>query len=90
VSRLVFGDTAPIPRSAYKTRHEFLLKEGIHPMTGKSLRAEGGTCGECTHLRRIQHAKMYRKCELTVKLTHGPATDCRTRWPACELFEARP
>jgi hypothetical protein len=90
VSRLIFGETAPIPRSGYQARHQGLLDQGLHPMTGKPLRAEGGTCGACAHLRRLKYAKTYTKCELSHSLTHGPATDCRTRWPACELFEARP
>ena len=89
MSRLVFGETQPVARADYKTRHAALLDQGLHPMTGKRLRSAGGTCGQCAHLRRLQYAKIYRKCELAVSLTHGPATDCRTSWPACELFEER-
>lgn len=61
---------------------------GVHPMTRRPLLTTGETCGDCSHLNR--HGR-YFKCDL-MKRTHGPATDIRKSWPACDLFghEATP
>ena len=45
-------------------------------------------CTDCTHLRRMQHDKVYIKCDLR-KRTHGPGTDHRAGWPTCAKFNAR-
>lgn len=90
--RPLFGETpAPLDRAAYQERHRDLIRRGTHPMTMRPLREGGGTCGECVHLYDREFANTYHKCALSVhKPTRGGATDCRTRWPACELFEEKP
>jgi hypothetical protein len=49
----------------------------------------GETCGSCQHLCRIRyHDKTYFKCGLMRHAwTHGPGTDIRRKWSACELWE---
>lgn len=62
--------------------------------------AAGTRCGTC-RFRVVggYHGRHYPKCHwpnpdeyLTANLprvTHGPATDCRQWWPACETYEPR-
>ena len=51
---------------------------------------EGATCGSCVHLfRQGGTAGTYYKCELR-RVTGGPGTAHRVRWPACARFEAAP
>jgi hypothetical protein len=48
---------------------------------------EGKTCASCLHLFRVGGvAGRYYKCELR-RVTGGPATDHRVRWPACSRYE---
>lgn len=53
------------------------------------------TCGTCP-LRQPWGAHGYPKCILSLPgqrflyLTHGPATDVRAWWPACESYAAQP
>lgn len=50
---------------------------------------EGKQCGDCEHLiRDHHHGAIYPKCELR-KLTRGPGSDHRVRWPTCGKFEQR-
>jgi hypothetical protein len=91
MSRPIFGLTsAPPDKAPYGIRHAESLRRRVHPMTHQPLRPEGGKCGDCRHLvRRGMVAGTYYKCTLHPRNTGGPATDCRVRWPACVLFEAR-
>lgn len=63
------------------------IKLGLHPM-GRPLLEEGGhTCGDCAHFVRYAHrSRSYFKCDLS-KVTHGPGTDIRMGWLACNRFE---
>jgi hypothetical protein len=56
------------------------------PGTGPS----GETCGSCAHLCRLQHAKVYLKCEKARQFwTGGPATDVRAGSPACKGWDPK-
>jgi hypothetical protein len=51
---------------------------------------DGAICRDCIHLFRVGGvAGRYYKCDLR-RVSSGPATDHRVRWPACAKFEARP
>lgn len=50
---------------------------------------EGKTCRKCQLLRKTgHHDKTYYKCS-AVKASHGPATDCRLKTPACSWFKEK-
>lgn len=60
--------------------------KAMHQLHGVS---EGKVCGGCCHL--VEHRpgqNTYAKCELN-RVTSGPGTDWRKRWPACGRFEER-
>jgi hypothetical protein len=49
----------------------------------------GRQCGQCQYFfERGGTAGTYYKCRHS-RITGGPATDWRVRWPACGRFEAR-
>ena len=51
----------------------------------------GETCGSCAHLCRTGNTKSrtYLKCGLMRHhWTHGPGTDIRAGWQACEHWKA--
>lgn len=85
-TRRVSGESADQRRT--RLRRE-LLARGIHPLTRTRLRPEGGTCGDCAHLRpeTIRSGRTFYKCAL-VGSTNGPGTDLRISWPACVRYEA--
>lgn len=78
------------------------VRAGIHPLTRGRLHPEASTdatrtdpkglpftCGTC----QFRDAHGYAKCLLEVDgrrvyVTHGPATDVRAWWPACESYRA--
>jgi hypothetical protein len=63
------------------------VARGIHPLTRGRARPELGTCGGCAHRALVgHHDRTYPKCDLR-EITHGPGSDCRAWWPACERFE---
>lgn len=74
-------------------RRREMLAKGIHPTSRRPLLApghpnHGTTCGHCVHAFRHMAAKGYWKCEKAAGgLTHGPASDVRVSWPACELWD---
>ncbi len=77
--KLEFGK--PIPKE--------LLKKHANPclrVYGKG--PEGKTCKRCQHLFAVEHGHRYYKCDLR-KLTKGPGSDHRVRWPACGRYEER-
>lgn len=49
---------------------------------------EGKTCGGCAHLLTKRMGGTYFKCAQS-RVTDGPGTDWRKRWPACGLFVER-
>ncbi len=64
-----------------------MIALGKHPMGGAT-RPGAGRCGNCANLRRAEyHGRHYLKCALT-RWTHGPGTDIRRGWPACERWQA--
>jgi hypothetical protein len=71
----------------YKQIRAYRLAMGVHPLCGEALGPNVRTCGECCHQRDVMLAGTYHKCGRG-PLTHGPATDVRMGWPACEWFEA--
>lgn len=70
-----------------RRRHDAKIAQGMHPITGLRLRGDDETCGSCAH-RVLVHggSRGWPKCELSV-MTHGPATDCLARFPACSGWE---
>ena len=70
------------PAQDRKTQNKNVAR-GLHPMGLFLLGRE--TCGTCSHMLRHKHSKTYLKCDL-VKNTHGPATDIRAKWAACEKW----
>lgn len=58
------------------------VRKGLHPL-GMRLRGSE-TCGGCVHA--IKRGR-YWKCD-RMQNTHGPATDIRKRYMACDLWEA--
>lgn len=80
------------------------VRAGVHPLTRGRLHPEASrdasrddpkgqpfTCGTC----QLRDAHGYPKCLLEVAgrrpyVTHGPATDVRAWWPACESYRAAP
>ena len=71
------------PSKSRKTANMRVL-QGRHPM-GMRL-ADSETCGSCKHIGTRAGSK-YKKCAL-VPMTHGAATDIRSKWLACEKWEA--
>ena len=69
--------------SASKLQREN-VKKGLHPL-GARLATNGKTCGGCVHHKRREMNKVFHKCDLNE--THGPGTDIRVSWPACEKYE---
>lgn len=77
---------------------------GVHPLTRGRLHPEASraasredpkglpfTCGTC----ELRDPHGYPKCLLEVAgrrpyVTHGPATDVRAWWPACESYRPTP
>lgn len=94
---LTFGDPEAIAivkivgRGAdYRHRRALREQAGLHP-TGFRLAGDtapaGAKCGTCEHHLAIRrNVRRYHKCELLPD-THGPATDIRVSWPACEYWE---
>jgi hypothetical protein len=64
------------------------LSAGLHPHRGDKLGPAGETCGSCKHHIVRHWAGRYHKCRFGPD-SHGPATDLRVRWPACEKWESR-
>lgn len=55
----------------------------MHALHGTS---PGHTCGDCAFLIAHRFSRAYFKCSKS-KVTHGPATDWRSGWAACGLFQ---
>lgn len=52
---------------------------------------QGKTCRDCLHYKRVKHHDiLYPKCELMQDCwTHGPGSDIKAGWPACQSFEEK-
>jgi hypothetical protein len=51
---------------------------------------DGETCRTCKHLVHTGHYGNYLKCGLCRSAwTHGPGTDIKASWPACEKWEKK-
>jgi hypothetical protein len=71
-------------------RQRAAVDRGVHPLTGGRARPDLGTCGDCVHRFVVPwHDRSYPKCDLGPR-THGPGTDVRAWWPACDRFEPSP
>lgn len=55
--------------------------------------ADGLRCGGCLHRTpvRADTAKSFPKCavDARTRMTHGPGTDVRAWWPACESYQPK-
>lgn len=82
------GDSCPwSPKLGRHSRLHIIgrnLNAGLHPLGHAFLANNGETCRSCRHPRK---AGEYWKCQIG-PLSHGPATDLRLKWPACEKWEA--
>lgn len=68
-------------------RQRAQVAAGWHPLAGTRTRPDLGTCGGCAHRVLVGwHNRTYPKCDLAA-ITHGPGSDCRAHWPACDRFE---
>ena len=88
MSRLVFGvDRIPEAFPGAKGSSGTLKNNPCLAAFGDG--PEGRTCQECSHFfRQGGVAGHYFKCDLR-RVTSGPATDHRARWPACGRFAER-
>ena len=76
-------EAEPLSADARRTeRRRQYLEAGIHPATGLPLADNGETCATCVHHRPGR----FHKC-LLAGVTHGPGTDIRVSWPACQRWE---
>lgn len=73
-------------------RNRAQLDRGIHPATGYRLAGNGQTCATCAHHVVVRwHNRIWHKCARhRLGESHSAASDIRTMWPACTLWEARP
>jgi hypothetical protein len=65
------------------------VRAGRHPL-GSPLATENRVnmekrCGNCQHLYEHRVGGTYFKCTAH-KMTHGPASDVRKKWPACDKW----
>lgn len=68
----------------YRKASEIPRGYAAPPGTG----AAGETCRSCRHYSGVEHAKIYRKCELMrASWTGGAKTDIRAGSPACKRWE---
>ena len=80
-------EVEPLSADAKRTqRRREHLDAGIHPATGLPLADSGETCGTCVHHLVRHRGSRWHKCELA-GVTHGPGTDIRVSWPACQRWE---
>lgn len=78
---------------ALTRRRRELLAAGIHPTTKRPLlpdEPDRPTCSSCASCFGYTAARTYYKCERAAGgLTHGPASDVRLSWPACDRYELK-
>jgi hypothetical protein len=66
--------------TAAETQHNQLIS-----IYGES---EGNICGNCKHFIRKRFSNVYFKCGKS-HVSNSAATDWRSRWNACGLFELK-
>lgn len=72
-------------------RNRQQIERGIHPATNQPLHTDTTlTCAGCIHHHRYTwHNGTYHKCARhRLGESHGEASDIRTSWPACAMYEA--
>lgn len=87
-----------VPTAYLPWLEEQLAKQAASPLAGLPDRikdmhrcygaSEGKTCGGCAHLLTKQMGGTYFKCGQS-RITDGPGTDWRKKWPACGLYVKR-
>lgn len=82
--QLVFGEIS---------RDEAEKKFGIAAQPNPCLKLYGAdpmgrSCKWCAHLVPHRMGRTYYKCDLR-KMTHGPGSDHRQKWPACGKYERK-
>ncbi len=85
------GDIVPSAGRRLTIRNANSFARGIHPATGQRLAGNGETCATCTHHLHLDwHNRSFHKCaKHRLGLTHSSASDIRTGWAACALWEAK-
>jgi hypothetical protein len=76
------------PAQRLRARQQGAIQAGQHPLNGRKLHP-GETCGTCSHRFIYRVNRAWPKCDLG-PLSHGPKTDVRASWPACDQWEERP
>jgi hypothetical protein len=85
----------PTTDQARALRQAARMGHGLHPL-GSPLHAQAATtddrkapglrCDGCIHV--LATRRRYLKCDAHT-ITHGPGTDLRLWWPACDRWEAK-
>jgi hypothetical protein len=78
----LFGEEVPIPADL-KPMSGLSPVEQMRRMYGER---RGFTCGSCKHLTRHGKGTSWFKCA-KFGVTNSTATDWRSKWAACGLFE---
>lgn len=91
MTRPVFGvdvDLSVIESNATRTKSGSLKRNPLLTVYGPG--PDGARCGTCSHCFRVGVvAGRYYKCDLR-RLTSGPGSDHRVRWPACAQYQREP
>lgn len=66
-------------------RHPFGLPLHVDAAPADDRSAKGLRCRHCIHVKK--NYRGYLKCAIST-INHGPGTDLRLWWPACEKWEA--
>ena len=78
---------APLSADAKRTkRNNEAIQAGVHPVTGGGTFPDIGTCGDCAHAVAHTRNRTWWKCS-KFAITHGPGTDIRLKWPACNYYD---
>ena len=83
--RTLFADFEPEPHTLFPLKRRMTA--------GTCGRGPAGeTCGSCAHACRLKHSsKTFIKCGLMKHhWTHGPGSDIRAGWAACEHWAREP
>ncbi len=83
------SDPLPPPKKRrrlnYKEQQAANVKDGLHPL-GFRLANNGEKCKTCYHVNTHGNTRAYYKCT-EYRITAGPGTDIRLKWPACIRFK---
>ncbi len=76
------------PSASRKLRAMARIQAGFHPFGFPLKKPASEKCRGCRFaVRKNGGGQKFWKCEKS-KMTSGPATDLRLKWPACILWEA--